>query len=258
MNSLTMVQVFINICLGLGLGFLWIRIMRPPKDDPRLSRGLQLLQSKIAILEDLSDRTDTQVKQLGLILEEKIRDVQRQVEAAESCVVRIEQSMRKSQEVAKIFQDRIPHEEIIDRQNTIKYVRAAQLAHQGKSIEEIEQVVEIPRSELEFIVKVNRERLMFSVEQLPSWVKTELEQEPASNPIIDRAYEQAFTPPPTPSESLAKIGEEFRKAISNQEAPAPEAMPIVSVQMPEQEFVEIPAPVGTTIKPYQFPKITKS
>ncbi len=206
-----MVQFFINISLGLGLGFLWIRFMRPAKDDPRLSRGLQLLQSKIAILEDLSDRTDSQVKHMTLLLEEKAKFVQRQIEAAQEQILQVSNSMQKSHEVAKIFQDKIPHAEIIDRQNTVKYVKAAQMAFQGSTIDEISQAVEIPRSEIEFIMKVNREKLMFNAESLPPWIQYELEK--PSSPMIDKAYREAFEPPPTPSSSLSRIGNEFRKAV---------------------------------------------
>ena len=44
---------------------MWVKLFKRKQDDPRMSRGLQLLQSKIAVLEDLSDRTELQVKQLA-------------------------------------------------------------------------------------------------------------------------------------------------------------------------------------------------
>ncbi len=234
--------------------------MRPAKDDPRMSRGLQLLQSKIAILEDLSDRTDNQVKQLNLLLDEKAKDVQRQIEAAQNQISAVHDSMRKSQEVAKIFQDKIPHEEIIDRNNTIKYVRAAQMAYNGTSIEEIERELQIPRSELEFIVKVNRDRLMFDPNGLPEWAKaTTAQMNPTQvNPAVEKALREAFEPSPQPSESLAKIGEEFRKAVkelSPNRAPEPvqtQPTPAPTI-IPTQTNKDVSS---ATIKPYAFPKIT--
>lgn len=219
-TSMVMVQIFVNVFLALGLGFLFIRILRPQKDDPRLSRGLQLLQNKIAILEDLSDRTDHQFKQMGLLLDEKAKDVQTQISAAQDQIQLLQQSMRKSQDVAKIFQDKIPHEEIIERQNTIKYVRAAQMANQGHSVEDIEKAVGLPHSEVEFIAKVNRDRLMFSVEQLPDWIKSELD--PHTSPVVQKAYREAFEPLPDSSQTLAKIGDQFRRAVQEmaiEEAP---------------------------------------
>lgn len=287
MGSLNLLQFFINICLGLGLGFLWIKIMRPQKDDPRMSRGLQLLQSKIAVLEDLSDRTDHQVKQLALLLDEKAKNVQRSIEAANEQMNQLSQSMIKSQEVAKIFQDKIPHEEIVDRQNTIKYVRAAQMAFAGSSLDEIEKAVDIPRSELEFIVKVNRERLMFSPSDLPDWVKSEVdldavESEKSSTPVdaLERAYREAFEPAPEPSSSLNQIGEEFRRAVAEMtfeeekpgpSVPAPVAAPVMApvvapaIAAPEvkpvmsnglQKSSVISANANVTVTPYQFPKVS--
>jgi mannose/fructose/N-acetylgalactosamine-specific phosphotransferase system component IIB len=150
---------------------LWLRSRRSPQEDARLSRGLQLLTSKIAILEDLSDRTDKQVHQLTDLLEQRSRLLQTKIFEAEKLVRELEQSMHKSREVAEIFQDKIPHEEIIERQNTIKYVKAAQLAHRGIDLNQIAAQVDLPREQIEFIAKVNRTQLMFDVDQLPEWAK---------------------------------------------------------------------------------------
>src|SRR3954471_5396033 len=137
MSALGVFQFFIDIAIGVGLFFIAMRIMRQPKDDPRLSRGLQLLQAKISVLEDLSDRTETQVNQILSLLEQKIREVQNKIQLADKHVHLIRESMDRSLEVAKIFQEKIPHEEIIERQNTKKYLKAARLANQGKSVAEI-------------------------------------------------------------------------------------------------------------------------
>jgi len=56
-----LLQVVFDFLALAGVVAVWIKITRPSKDDPRLSRGLQLLQTKISVLEDLSDRTETQV-----------------------------------------------------------------------------------------------------------------------------------------------------------------------------------------------------
>jgi mannose/fructose/N-acetylgalactosamine-specific phosphotransferase system component IIB len=168
--------MFINIFLAVGLGFLFVRLFRPQKDDPRLSRGLQLLQSKIAILEDLSDRTDHQFKQMGLLLDEKSKEVQSHITSAQEQIYRLGESMKKSQDVARIFQDKIPHEEIVERQNTVKYVRAAQMANQGYSVADIQKEIGIPASEAEFIYKVNKDRLMFSVENCQIGLRTKFRQ----------------------------------------------------------------------------------
>ncbi len=235
LNVWTVFQVFVDISFGIGLFLITMRLSRAPKDDPRLSRGLQLLQSKISVLEDLSDRTEAQVSQLSNILEQKVREVQMKISEADRQVHSIRSSMEQSLEVAKIFQDKIPHSEIIERQNTIKYVQAARLAHQGRTIDEIASQVDLPQGELEFIAKINREQLMFSIDSLPPWAQAELQQQEipqvspaqeqqsqftppayaaaeAQAPQIQRDWSQAFDVPPPSTESLSRLGEEFRKA----------------------------------------------
>ncbi|HVK61391.1 MAG TPA: DUF2802 domain-containing protein [Bdellovibrionales bacterium] len=202
----TLIQVVFDIFVAAGLFIVVMRMNRAPKDDPRLSRGLQLLQSKIAVLEDLSDRTETQVTQLTAILEQKAREVQAKVQLAEQQVHEIRQSMDRSLEVAKIFQDKIPHKEIIERQNTIKYVQAARLAHRGASVDEIAAQVDLPRGEVEFIASVNREQLMFSEEQLPAWAKEKSEAAPS-----DASF--AFSP-----QAFAATGINFVEENSNETA----------------------------------------
>jgi|GEM_PF-844858 len=171
MSTWTLIQIVFDIFMACGIFVIVMRMNRAPKDDPRLSRGLALLQSKISVLEDLSDRTEQQVSSLVSILESKAREVQAKVELADRHVNEIRVSMERSLEVASIFQDKIPHKEIIERQNTLKYVSAARLAHSGLSVDEIASRVDLPRGELEFISSVNRDRLMFNEDELPEWAK---------------------------------------------------------------------------------------
>ena len=215
----------------LSIAILWVRQSRPAKEDPRLSRGLQLLQSKIAVLEDLSDRTETQVRQLTQILEERARALQTKILNAEEMIIKIEHSMRKSLDVAEIFQDKIPHEEIIGRNQTQKYVTAAKLAHEGLSIDEIVAQVGLPRSEVEFISKVNREELTFDPALLPEWAKpredsqamTESRMDSMSAPASMRqnaatqAVEQVFQPKVTDLSSLHRIEEDFKQSVRQAE-----------------------------------------
>lgn len=180
-----------NLGFLVGIWMLWHRLSRSPKDDPRLSRGLQILGNKIAILEDLCDRTDKQVHQLTDLLDQRSRSLQTKMFEAEKLMREIEQSMHKSREVAEIFQDRIPHEEILERQNLIKYVKAAQMAHQGQSIDEIASKVDLPREQLDFIAKVNRQQLMFDVNQLPEWAKPHLRAEITTNSLASLDFQEA-------------------------------------------------------------------
>lgn len=205
MDIWSLIQLFFNIIIGLSIGVLWLRLQRPAKDDPRLSQGLQLLQGKISVLEDLSDRTENQAKQLTHLLEKKSQELQAKIQMAEGQIGRISQSMEKSMEVAQIFQDKIPHQEIIHRQTTMRYVRAAQLAHQGASVDQICQQVDLPRSEVEFICKVNRDQLVFSPDQLPAWAHT------TTTPTTAMAGESGAVAAPIPTAAaLKQVSEQFR------------------------------------------------
>src|SRR5580692_288023 len=114
MTLWSFLQIVFDAIIFVAVIASWLRLQRPPKDDPRLSRGLQLLQSKITVLEDLSDRTDAQVKQLSLLLDQKSRYIQDKILQAEHQVLKVDQSMQKSLEVAEIFQDKIPHHEVLE------------------------------------------------------------------------------------------------------------------------------------------------
>lgn len=236
MSFWVLVQVLVNITLFAAFGVLWVRLHRPAKDDPRLSKGLQLLQSKIAVLEDLSDRTEHQVSQLTALLETKCREIQEKIVAADRQISLIDQSAQKSLEVAKIFQDRIPHHEIVERQNTIKYVKAARLAHRGASTEEIAKEVELSIAEIEFIAKVNRERLQFSEEDLPEWAREDAAQAPTS---VARAAELKFSLP----------RENFEAAFATPSAPAsPAGTAATSSAAPSaQGFMEFDLSGGASV-----------
>ena len=202
------------------------KAFRKQKDDPRISSALQLLQSKIAVLEDLSDRTDQQVNQLVRLMEAKSKEVQQKIGLAEKHIELIKQSMDKSLEVAKIFEDKIPHEEIIDRQTTYEYVKAARLAHQGMSLDEIAKHVSIPRGELEILSKVNREQLVFTDETIPDWAIQRFKKEESKyikelesvsqQANVEQAESsismRAFDSPQVDEASLESLSEQFKEA----------------------------------------------
>lgn len=260
-------QVAVDLFLGLGLFICAMRIARAPKDDPRLSRGLQLLQSKIAVLEDLADKSEAHAQHLSALLEQKSLDVQSRIEEAERHVQAIKASMQRSLEVAKIFEDKIPHHEIIERQNAAKYVTAARLAHEGRDLDEIARRVDLPRGEIEFIAKVNKDRLMFSEAQLPWWagerdgVEFAPEASPAfSPPPAAEAPLIAYVPPPeSAAASLERLGEEFRRACMQAGLAAPEERPEASAaSAPPLAAPHVPAveaKPGPVVRLVEFPRI---
>lgn len=249
MGFAQVLQWIILLMTVTGLIALWIRNLRPPKDDSRLSKGLQLLQSKIAVLEDLSDRTDIQVQQLNLLLEKKAKELQDRIIEADRCLQRIDQSALKSKEIARLFEDKIPHKEIIERQNTANYVKAAKLANQGYSVSEICKQVNISPGEVEFISKVNKNQLMFCEESLPDWAKEEPAMASTEEPIFENFNTQEQVPQkdllaepksqvdPNRTEELKKLGDRFQHEMEKSE----------SVKMTNGKLA--------VIKPVQFKKI---
>ncbi|HRK07056.1 MAG TPA: DUF2802 domain-containing protein [Pseudobdellovibrionaceae bacterium] len=165
------IQILFNIAVLIALYVAFVRLNRPAKDDPRLSKGLQLLTSKIAILEDVNDRTELQIQQMMTLVDAKAKELQQKIHDADQKMQSIGVAMNRSLEVAEIFQDKIPHHEIIERENSRKYIHAARLAHRGAAAEEIHRETQLPMNEIEFIMKVNRDQLSFREEDLPEWAR---------------------------------------------------------------------------------------
>ena len=70
-----LIQIFVNVFFAVGIVVALIKSFKTREDDPRLTQGLRLLQSKISILEDLSDHTENQVQQLMTLLDKKLHEV---------------------------------------------------------------------------------------------------------------------------------------------------------------------------------------
>jgi hypothetical protein len=205
MTIWTVAQFAFNLIFIAGIALCLIKVRVRKEEDPRLSYGLKLLQNKLAILEDLSDKTDHQVKQLIALMETKMRDVQNRVLDADNKLRAIDTAMMRTMEAANIFREQMPHEQIVEQKVTSKYVNAARMAHQGYSRTQIQQEIDLPDAELDLIMKVNRDQLMFSEDQLPAWVdKHPLENNPA-----------LFTPPQVDVQALSKMGEDFKKACDD-------------------------------------------
>ena len=230
MTLLGILQVAFNILFFAGIALCFIKLKGRREEDPRLSYGLKLLENKIAVLEDLSDKTELQVKQLVILLETKIRDLQQKVTAADTQLARIDHSMNKTMEVAHIFQEQVPHEQIMERKVSNKYINAARMAHQGLSFQDIQKQVDLPHAELDLIVKLNREQLMFSEDHLPAWAD--------KHPV--EANQNIFAPPQVDIASLEKLGQDFKQACKAFE-----------------EKINPPSKAEPDIVPYQFKKLNE-
>jgi hypothetical protein len=245
MSIWTLIQIICDVVFVAGFAVVAIRLRRPPQDDPRLSRGLQLLQTKITILEDLSDRTDQQFKQLNSMLEQKTRQLQNKILEAEQEILKIDNSMNKSLEVAEIFQDKIPHEEILERQRTIEYVKAARMAHSGMNVEDIAAQVNLPQDQVEMIAKFNRDQLMFDETQLPDWaLKGAASVAPAETNTYSMGnmnFVQSLEAQPTDLSHMQNLEKEFRQAVQTAKDAAenpPHLMPNIS--MPSMPNISMP------------------
>jgi hypothetical protein len=230
MSAWNVLQIAVDFLFFAGIGLCIIKLRARREEDPRLSYGLKLLQNKIAVLEDLSDKTEVQVKQLVVLLERKMTELQQGVQGADAQLARIDQAMGKTLEVATIFQEQVPHQEILERKVANKYINAARLAHQGVPSDQIQQQIDLPQAELDLIVKLNKENLTFSEEHLPAWVeKHPLENNP-----------QLFEAPKVDMTALEKLGEDFRKACKDFEdkakakEKAPKAPDVVAYQFKKQ------------------------
>jgi hypothetical protein len=178
-----------------------------------MSRGLQLLQSKIAVLEDLIDRTDNQGQTLLSMMETKTAELKIRIKEAEEELKNIEESRKKSLEVAKIFQDKVPHDDILQMQKSQKYVKAAKMANAGIDIKEIARQVDLSLGELEFISKVNQDELQFSDQDLPGWIEdsavVKTNEIQNSTPAVNRSVHK------TDSQKLEDLGNKFRQVMAS-------------------------------------------
>lgn len=90
MNIIVMIVTCLNIILLLGLSFhVFIRV-KEKKEDQRITKGLQLLQHKIAILQDLSDKADEQVQRLVHVLDNKSTELRRTTAEANKAMSEIQ------------------------------------------------------------------------------------------------------------------------------------------------------------------------
>ncbi len=233
MGTLLLLQI------GLDLGFIAIvtvllieRTKIKSHEDPRMSRGLQLLSSKIAILQDLMDRSESTAKQLTQLLEVKQQDVHETLEEVDRHLTRVQDSMEKSKNVARLFQDRIPHEEVIERKTAAKYIKAAKLAHQGISVDEIATQVDIPRGELDLIVKLNRHRLV-SKDEENVWLGEDETQMMSQNASIASAENYGEEESSSVNDGIRSLPQKIPNVIFQATVPVPQqAAPVQATSVP--------------------------
>lgn len=252
-----------NVLLFSFILFSWLTKNKSKVEDQRLTKGLQLLQNKISILQDLSDKSDEQVRRWVHLIEQKSMAVQDQLTLSDEKIIQIESALSKALDVSKIFYEQVPHAEIVDRQKTSKYVQAAKLANQGFTTEQIGQKIDMSPAEIEMIIKMNREQLQFSEESLPAWVQEptqDLSSEQRQQEVADFGSQlkkmnqmvssTAFDIEKPDLTSMDSIRQQFNDSISQNSAHVPQTF------LDEKKTETITkAADGKTVKPFEFRKI---
>lgn len=259
MNIWLLLLTLLNVILLAGLSFTLFLRLKEKKEDQRLTKGLQLLQNKISILQDLSDKTDEQVHKLVHLVDQKAGEVRRNINEADHRIEQIEKALSKALDVSKIFSEQIPQQEMVNRQKTSLYVQAAKLAHQGFSPEQISQKIDLSPAEIEMIAKVNKDTLQFAEESLPDWVNLNANQpQTASDQEIADFTAALSTQNQKMQQSVASsafdsIKQDFtaQNSLRNEFEKTIKTMP--------QNFNEYAAPETEdkkAIRPFEFKRIT--
>lgn len=283
MNYWLLSLSLLNVLLLAYIGFSELTKNKSKAEDNRLTKGLQLLQNKISILQDLSDKTDEQVRKWVHVIDQKASEVQGQLLQSDDKILQIENALNKALDVSKIFYEQVPHAEMTERQKTSKYVQAAKLANQGFTVDQICQKIDLSSAEIEMITKMNREELQFAEERLPAWVEAAGNDAGASTNLNIGTYraqeltdftvqmnqlkkmstmvsETAFDMNKPDMTSMNQIKQEFTTAVTDT---LTHNLAQNSTQIP-QTFLEdnkykaiTKTETGKIVKPFEFRKIIK-
>lgn len=274
MNYWLLALSLLNVLLMAYVAFTHLSKNKNKTEDLRLTKGLQLLQNKISILQDLSDKTDEQVRKWVHLIEQKSQTVQGQLQRSDEKISQIESALSKALDVSKIFYEQVPHAEMVERQKTSKYVQAARLANQGFSAEQICQKVDLSIAEIEMIIKINRDELQFSEEQLPAWVQgaasesapatdeqrlqelsdfnMQLSQMTQSQKLNRMVSESAFEMPKPDMSSMNEIKQQFTETLAQNSTQIPQTF------LDDRRAEGISRTEnGKVIRPFEFRKIVK-
>jgi hypothetical protein len=168
LTSLVLLQSIVNVLLFTFMGFLWKRLKLLTGDEGRLKQGLQILQTKLAILEDLSAHIETQMQQANQIFETKEKSLENLLEESKKMMSILDE---------KSFLITASSETLRERENAIKFTQAALLAHKGLIPSLIAEKIGLGLQESELIYSLNRETLQFKVEELPHWMIPHIESD---------------------------------------------------------------------------------
>lgn len=270
MNYWLLTLSTMNLLLLTLMLFSWLTKNKNKVEDQRLTKGLQLLQNKISILQDLSDKSDEQVRKWVHLIEQKSFEVQNQLSRSDEKMAQIETVLAKALDVSKAFAEQVPHETLAERQKTSRYAQAARLAHQGYSADQISQKTDLSTAETEIIIKMNRNQLQFSEDDLPAWVNTMAnipatgdEEQQEMNEFTAQlrkmnqvVSESAFDTPKPDMTSMNQIKQQFTDSLSMNSTQIPQTFLDERKDATLATAPETTTADGKTIRPFQFRKIT--
>jgi len=168
LTSLVLFQTVLNILFMAFILLLWSRLRHLTGDEGRLKQGLQILQTKIAILEDLGRKVDEQASQLMQVLEHKRLTIESLLDNANNVMTQIEN---------KTTLAAVDPETLVERENAIKFTKAAILANKGLRPNEIASRLKLGIQEAELIYSLNAQQLQFKLEELPGWMLPHIQNE---------------------------------------------------------------------------------
>ena len=195
-----LLQVLVNLFLIAGVTVCLIKSFKEKEDDPRLTQGLRLLQSKISILEDLSDHTENQVKQLMTLLEKKLQEVRGTMGQVDQYMGEVDRSIKKSQQMAQQIQKEMAPDKIVEKKLENKYIQAAQLAHKGHRVDDIVHALNLPKAEVELIAKVNRKKCVYGDQK---------------KSVQDKIFAKSLQMPEMKGGSIDQTSINFREAVED-------------------------------------------
>lgn len=198
MTIWVLLQIAANMFMLVGVSICLVKVFKNREDDPRLTQGLRLLQSKISILEDLSDHTENQVKQLMMLLDKKLHEVRGTISQVSEHIGEVDRSIEKSKIMADRIQNEISHDQIVEKNLENKYIQAAQLAHQGHPVDAIVKALDLPRAEVELISKINKKKCVY-------------DKKPQS--VQDQIFSQSLQMPEISGNSMDQASLNFQQAV---------------------------------------------
>ncbi len=198
MSIWILLQVLFNVFMVAGVSVCLIKSFKNKEDDPRLTQGLRLLQSKISILEDLSDHTENQVKQLMTLLDRKLHEVRGVMGQVNEHIGEVDRSIKQSKMMAQQIQKEMAPDQIVEKKLENKYIQAAQMAYQGHSVDDIVQALNLPKAEVQLIAKVNKKKCVY---------------DGPKEKVQDRIFEKSMQMPKINGESINKTNRDFHQAI---------------------------------------------